>query len=129
MSETPQDIDPSADASAAKPDQVVRPERPPHRRDQPVPAGYKRVYHGHTAHQGSKETSRRLRQREAAIHKAHADMRAIIDTFIGLANTPEVRAEIADKIREYVDSHHRWDREIPQNMADVLLAKMGIVKP
>jgi hypothetical protein len=72
--------------------------------------------------------ARQRQQREAAIHKAHADMREIIDGFAGQPNTPAVRAEIAQKIGEYVDSHHRWDREIPQAMADVVLAKMGIAK-
>lgn len=37
-------------------------EKPTHRRDQVIPAGYKRVYHGHQPHQGSREMQRRAKQ-------------------------------------------------------------------
>jgi hypothetical protein len=91
----------------------------------PVPAGYKRVYHGHTPHQGSKETLRRQRQQDkAAIQKTHEDLKALLAQFVGRDNTPEVREEITRITVAYVESQAPSNYEIAQVMADAVLAKM-----
>lgn len=110
-----------------------RPEPPPlmhpiDARRAPVPAGYKRVYHGHIPHQGAKETARRRRQQNRAeVLKARTDLQALLGRFIGQVNTPEVREEITGITLAYIESLGP-SNEIARAFADTLLANMG-VKP
>lgn len=95
----------------------------------PVPAGYKRVYHGHIPHQGAKETARRQRQqRKAAFHKARSDLNGLLNGFAGRENSPEVREEITRLVGAYAEAQTEF-REIAQMMADWILAKLADEAP
>lgn len=48
------------------------PMHPIERRRQPAPPGYKKVFHGHQPHQGSKECLRRMKQMAKASLKSPA---------------------------------------------------------